>query len=297
METNKNIEPQFEAGGTICPFLGMLEDPSTSLAYPSEWNVCHHSKPAAVPNLEHQRTHCLAESHSLCPVFTSQSPARLPNDIRIHLRKPRQNKNRFWLIGALVVGILGVGAVLAWTQFLSPGKPLSSLPLAASRTAAVNTSLPTQAEVESATPIPATFTPRPSITPLQDTETPSVSIHSLDMPIGVDHRFVIHRIQQGESLGQLATQYNTSFEAITLANFYLPAPVWINWLVIIPVDTKDMTGLPSFDAYMVVEGGLTIESLAANLNQDASDLEYYNGLEAGYLLSAGEWLLIPHARE
>jgi LysM repeat protein len=66
--------------------------------------------------------------------------------------------------------------------------------------------------------------------------------------------------------------------------------------VIVPVELINVEGLPSFDAYMVVDNGTTIESVAASQKVDASILKLYNGLEAGYLFSAGEWVLIPHPR-
>jgi LysM repeat protein len=122
-------------------------------------------------------------------------------------------------------------------------------------------------------------------------------MHTLDMPIGSAHLFVIHRIVQGESLFTMATKYNTSTEAIKNVNYNMPDPVWVDWLVIIPVDTSDVSGLPTFEAYMVVEGGVSIKWLAEILKLDTTSLKFYNGLENDYLLSDGEWLLLPHTGE
>ncbi|HKZ44255.1 MAG TPA: LysM peptidoglycan-binding domain-containing protein [Anaerolineales bacterium] len=139
-----------------------------------------------------------------------------------------------------------------------------------------------------------TITQAPSASPVLETGTPSNDPHGLDEPIGVTHRFVIHRIQEGESLGNLAAQYDTSLQAIQDVNYFLPDPVWIDWLVIIPVETTDVIGLPKFEAQIVVTGGVTIEEFAADQDLDPSTLKFYNGLPDAYLLSSGEWLLIPH---
>jgi LysM repeat protein len=291
-------EPQNETDAIFCPYLGLKEDAATSLAYPSSWNICHHCKPGESPRLEHQRTVCLSTAHLSCPVFTSESPVSLPLSFRSHVRKSHRRLNKYWLAGVLIVVILAVGGFLAWNQLRPQGTPLLDPSDVTSTTeeppASGTTVNPTSVENISLTPVPATTTPLPSSTPSQDTQTSSISIHSLDMPIGTTHRFVIHRIQQGESMGQLASQYNTTLEAISLVNYYMPSPVWINWLVIIPVDATDMTGLPSFEPYMVVKGGITVENLATDLKLDATSLKFYNGLENGYVLTGGEWLIIPH---
>jgi hypothetical protein len=66
----------------ICPHLGIEEDIRTCLAYPSHWNICHHSKPASTVRLEHQRTMCLSPAHTGCPIFQSEQVAPLPVELR-----------------------------------------------------------------------------------------------------------------------------------------------------------------------------------------------------------------------
>jgi hypothetical protein len=70
----------FEA--EICPHLGLEEDIQTCLAYPSHWNICHHSRPASVPRLGHQRKTCLSPAHTGCPVFQSEQVSPLPAQLR-----------------------------------------------------------------------------------------------------------------------------------------------------------------------------------------------------------------------
>lgn len=303
--TDKTVDKGNVPEGNICKFLGLKEDPATPMAYPSEWNTCHHSHPGATPILDHQQQFCLLKAHTSCSVFLNQEPANLPDDIRMAVRKRRRRiQKKTWL--EFLLGVVVVGGIFAGTRLLTRPLPFpaSHQPIIPSETVPTgfviiipNLVTNSASEVHKTPQFTATTSPKPSVTPLLGTETPSNTIHGLDMPIGNAHRFVIHRIQQGESLGGLAIQFNTTVEAITQVNYYMPDPVWINWLVVIPVDTSDVTGLPSFDAYMVVEGDLSIESLAEKLALDPYLLIFYNGLEPGYLTSSGEWLLIPHTRE
>jgi hypothetical protein len=69
-----------------CPHLGLEEDAQTCTAYPSRWNICHHSKPASVVRLEHQRNVCLSSGHANCPVFQDEKIQALP----VHLRGRRK---------------------------------------------------------------------------------------------------------------------------------------------------------------------------------------------------------------
>lgn len=303
--TEKTVDIGNVPEGNICKFLGLKEDPATHMAYPSEWNTCHHSHPGATPTLDHQRQVCLLKTHTGCPVYVNQEPANLPDDIRMVVRKHRRRMRKKTWLAYIMVAVV-IAGILAGTRLLT--RPLSFLAshqsIIPSETVPtgfviINPNLVTQSasQVHKTPQFTETTLPKPSVTPLLGTETPTKTIRGLDMPIGNAHRFVIHRIQQGESLGGLAIQFNTTVEAITHVNYYMPDPVWINWLVVIPVDTSDVAGLPSFDAYMVVEGDLSIESLAEKLALDPDLLIFYNGLEPGYLTSSGEWLLIPHTGE
>ncbi len=55
--------------GVTCPYLGLVDDAETALAYPSPWNCCfRHGAPVSV-TLEHQRNYCLATAYVGCPVY------------------------------------------------------------------------------------------------------------------------------------------------------------------------------------------------------------------------------------
>ena len=127
--------------------------------------------------------------------------------------------------------------------------------------------------------------------------TPFVTIHKLDQPFGTAHRFLIHRMLQGESLFTLATRYNTTAQAIKNINLNMPDPVWVDWPVIIPLDTTDVSGIPAFETYQELTGGLSLQELAGMLKRDLSSLVYYNDLPAIYIISKGEWLILPPVLE
>jgi hypothetical protein len=48
---------------------------------------------------------------------------------------------------------------------------------------------------------------------------------------------LIHKVGNGENLAGIADQYKTSVDAIQTVNYNLQVPVWINWLLVVPVGT------------------------------------------------------------
>jgi len=66
----------------VCLHLGLEDDKQTCMAYPSAWNVCHHTRPVMAPKLEHQRKMCLTSNHVDCPVFQREKDRSLPRELR-----------------------------------------------------------------------------------------------------------------------------------------------------------------------------------------------------------------------
>ncbi len=67
----------------ICPFLGMVDDRTTSTSFPSIMNCCYHAKPVEVVEFTHQHDFCLSENCINCPVYTRKDLLPLPNEIRM----------------------------------------------------------------------------------------------------------------------------------------------------------------------------------------------------------------------
>ncbi|MEA3325750.1 MAG: LysM domain-containing protein [Chloroflexota bacterium] len=139
--------------------------------------------------------------------------------------------------------------------------------------------------------------PPPSPTKqLTSTPTDVKPVLTLDIPIGSEYQFIIHRVKEGESLQIFADLYNTSVEAIRAVNYDLIAPLWIDWLVIIPVNTTDVEDIPTFEPYQVESDQITISELSKQLSTQLEDLLLYNNLDSEHVLYQGEWLLIPRER-
>jgi len=121
-----------------------------------------------------------------------------------------------------------------------------------------------------------------------------VSPHFLETPIGENPQLLIHRLKEGDGYIYLAQIHTTTENAIKAINYNLPDSLQVGKILIIPVNTSVVEGLPQFSAYEILESGTTIEELADLLKLDEDLLEKYNSLPGGYTFEKGEWLLIPH---
>jgi hypothetical protein len=121
----------------------------------------------------------------------------------------------------------------------------------------------------------------------------------LDVLIGTDYKFVIHKVLTGEDLNQYAAKYNTSVEAIIAVNYGLDSIAWVDTLLVIPVDFTDFSKLPYFVIYKVKreEIGISVENMAKRLRVNPLDLKYYNGWTSpGDRPLVGDLLLVPRPR-
>jgi hypothetical protein len=301
-----NYEPNMgskdENAGTMCPHIGLEDDPATLLGYPSVWNYCHRAKPIAVAGLDHQRMYCLSAAHATCPLFLKPEGSRMPAELQSQdVRPVRRNRELWRTVSALVVLAVLV-AVVVWQGiargfFFLPSQPGES------------TSTPTLTELPALTSeANLTMTPTggdtstglgptlvPTNTPLPTPTTQPVLNLALETPLGLNKEFIIHRMLEGESQDLLARKNGTTVAMIQAVNYYLPSPLLVDWTVIIPVGKIDLQGVPAFQPYMVV-ASVTVDELAQSISVDASTLSYYNGLTADYRLSPGDWLLVPREK-
>ena len=65
-----------------CPHLGLRDDPTTALAYPSDWNFCYRAKPASSIRISHQEQACLDHRFVDCPVFQNALMGAMPSELR-----------------------------------------------------------------------------------------------------------------------------------------------------------------------------------------------------------------------
>jgi hypothetical protein len=133
----------------------------------------------------------------------------------------------------------------------------------------------------------------PTQTPSSPTPTQEETVLALEIPIGVTHQFIIHRVAQWESLQNFTDQYNTTVDAIRAVNYDLIAPLWVDWIVIIPVNIIDASELPSFEAYQVTDDSVTLITVSEQLSVSLEDIMLFNNIHSDRNLQIGEWLLIP----
>lgn len=286
----------------ICPYLGMKNDPTTPVGYPSTWNACFHSKKHGIPNLNYQKSMCLTDRYTNCSVYKNPVENRLPRSIRYRNRNKSDILRKIKYIILVLIPIIGIGTILFFYRQWSP-KISDALIPSWQKTLQVRTDQPLPTIPH--TQIPGhdgdvsnekTHTPTTTATPNPTgtaTQTITPSILALDTPIGADIKFVIHRADPGESLFQYARQYNTDVDAIIAVNYDLPAVLYVDWVVVIPLDLEDPTGLPSFEAFQVTMRGLTVETIAEELTTDPESLSKFNNVPMDYKFTPGEWILVP----
>jgi hypothetical protein len=286
-----------ENKGPMCPFLGLKDDSTTALSFPSSGNHCFHARPVVSVKLEYQGAYCLTLNHTQCEEFVRAPNSPLLPSLRFERSPTLLNKiikTRLWIypvVFALIIliawQIIARGLFRGENSGLVPGGVVSPYSTNVMATLPI---LPTQIQE---TPTQTILSMATETQPVQ-TSTPTVQFsHALETPIGIDHPLVIHKVVIGDSLPSIARYYWTTEEAIKAVNYNLLSPLRIDWYVIIPANQTDVQGLPKFEAYDV-KTDVAVETLAKQLSVDVLLLKRYNGLNDGEILKKEEWLVIPH---
>jgi len=316
---NNDITPEFEdeieSGSTqekkACPHLGIQFDPKSLYVYPSDMHRCYHTQPVGAPVKTHQARVCLTSSYEGCPVFNQPEGLKMPPELSGEQKMLWRSKKIILQFAGLVLALV---VILTLSALFGKGStPQEEQPVEQELTQVMN-----QSEQETATSlayiivldeINSTPTSMPNLPTATATLaltptailTPEITLaptstHGLDMVIGDTYKFIIHRTMTGESVQMYADLYNTTPQAIYDSNYLMPVPIWINWLIIIPVDMTDTSDLPAFEAYMVEKDGVRLDVLADELSVKLYELMLYNDLELNHILNNGDWLLIPRER-
>ncbi|MCJ7695273.1 MAG: hypothetical protein MUO40_07575 [Anaerolineaceae bacterium] len=236
----------------------------------------------------------MTKSFTKCTVYSSEKGNKLPKNLSELANYKATNRKLPWIIGGTAII-----ALISVVILLNQNKPVTKPEFNNVDSSTLVQETLTDESSQSMTPnqeglVTATNTEiAPNVT-AEATQTAATEVtHKLDTPIGGEQKFIIHQVLDGESIEQYAIQYNTSKDAIIDVNYFLPIPLWINWLIIIPVDLMDTVNLPTFEAYVVIDEMITVEQLAEKLAIDVTELGFYNGIESDYVLKSGNWLLIP----
>jgi len=300
MESNLE-SPSNGKSNRICPYLGLEEDPATYSDFPSRWNACHRASPSAIVKLSHQREFCLQPEHEDCPVYKWQASQRLPKSIKYPKKGSSQKLKKVLKITVVAIfssliffGILfrqsWMPRLPEWLSFFSQSTQSSPQYVEQLKTKFITA---TKEEKTPVVPSSTLIQPSESATSIEPSPTLIDPILALDTPIGDKIQFIIHQVAEGESLQIFATQYNTSIEAIKAVNYDLIAPLWVNWLVIIPINTTAVSDLPTFEAHQVEEEDTPIRILSEKLSVVLEKIMLYNNLDSEHILHRGEWILIP----
>jgi hypothetical protein len=282
----------------VCPFLGLEDDSATALSYPSSHNFCFHKRKAVPVKSEYQRKYCLTINHVGCEEYNRKTNTFFPISPRINrLLGVRKiiGKARIWIILIFIVIVILITLLVViggLSVFGLPGNPMAqSIPVSLTGVLQQTpTDLPVQIQN---TPSPTLLVMASPLLPIETFAPTIVSPHVLETPIGVEHQLVIHRAQAGESLMSIASRYWTTVDAIQAVNYYLPSPLRIDWLIIVPINQTDVQGMPVFEAYQV-KTAISVRTLALQLPVDPAVLELYNGFGNSEFLSPGDWVLVPH---
>ncbi len=209
----------------ICPFLGLADDPETSLAYPAEQNFCHCAVPPAVPRLDHQAERCLTASFTACPVYSAKAKSPLPAEIRLYPGRKRLHIQTPWLgrvAGALLIAVLIF--FIGWFGVAGLSKSFSATNLAKTRaavpllpTASPFAPLATLAPLRLSSPTPQpspseTATLTPPILPTQPYSTQPQRV------CGRPGGWVTYSVQSGDTLYQLSQAFGVTVAQLQSAN-------------------------------------------------------------------------------
>ena len=297
---------------TICPFLGLANDPTSHMAFISPENVCYRCKPASQIKEGHQNDYCLDPKYKSCPVHVSGAekpmPAGLVYDGSMEPLLYEPADRRMLWAGFLLAGAF---AAAAFFYFLGNNSQ-SGDPSAVQNPALVFTvsetmppdsqlqaTVPPTASAESGTPLPVftfTISPFPTLTPILPAPTLTATqkpARSLEMPIGNGQMYLIHKVVNGENLPTLIETYKTSLEAILAVNSSLEIPIRINALIVIPLQNGDPQGLLALEPFQVTQDQVTPETLAESLKTEPELFMAVNGFKGGEILNKGEWVLVP----
>jgi len=282
-----------------CPFLGLDEDPQTSIDFASDRNYCYRTEKPTPILLEHQKKYCLAKNYPTCPVFQDLSHLTLPIDQGLgnQPEPKRSNSKGFWmmLVAGLLVGIIA----LSWISqvgTLARKQPIPSMESETGNTEfQTPTALPVAVQPEPTATLPSASFSSPSPTSTSSpTSTPAIGLYwGLETPSKTVPQLLIHQIGPGDSLALLAARHGTSVAAIQRVNYFLPVPLWEGVLVIVPLNLMDVSALPAFEPYQVKERSLTLKETAFALNTDPELVSRYNQTDLNAILPQDSWLLIP----
>lgn len=303
-----------------CPYLGIHSDKKTRYSYASRNNTCHLVQKKEPVCREHQLDYCITSAYRNCPVFKGKYKRALPDEIRLEVDSKPINMQ------TLLFGIVAVILILIVLVLFGGWAPLESL-LSFNNPPATSTATLLGKEEQigmignaslekSLTPTPtviqvegASVTLTPEIDPTKSpTESPSATTSLLptftttsspspgpllETPFGSGNVYLIHQVNSGENLTQLAERYQTDIEVIRKINqidreFVLRVDQFI---VLMPGVTDSV--LVEAMQSRFVEEVTPLAEIAAEFSVSEEVVRSYNDLGEGNIIPGGRWLVLP----
>jgi hypothetical protein len=90
----------------ICPYLYLVDDPSSCKDFPYEGNACHRVKKPVPVKLSYQKSHCLTESHTRCAGYiTGWETGGFPKFLRADYPNWKRSlyNTKVWLVSLSII--------------------------------------------------------------------------------------------------------------------------------------------------------------------------------------------------
>jgi hypothetical protein len=117
--------------------------------------------------------------------------------------------------------------------------------------------------------------------------------YALEQPIPIDGREVIlHRVAYGENTNLLAERYATSIQAILAINYFVPSPLWSELVIVMPLDTQGVAGLPVLEPFSLADEPTSLQQVAEQAGLELPTLLQVNQLDPDCSAYTG-WVLAP----
>jgi len=303
--TRKNDLQHAARPATCCPHLGISDDPHSWLSFPNPGNFCYYAKQPRSLTEVHQKFFCLSQNHNQCPVYQSSGDQPLPEAIvyKAQVEEKIDDPRRMEIAAAVLV-LIGIILFSVLMNIRSQAGERAALMTAAAQTPTIDSlaiHLTQEAALPSATPVPptATATHFPTWTPTA-TKTPNPTptpepTHFAEFGerFGANQEYVLYRLNDGESLENVAKAYETRAEVIRASNILIEgASVQPGTVLLLMPGVTDPSGLIKFKIVQVLVPTLP-KHIAAQNNVPLEILVEYNQIDPERLVPGGRWLFFP----
>jgi hypothetical protein len=288
-----------------CPYLGTHDDPSIHYRFTTPSNYCCRPDPAEAVSIPQQGEICLTREYINCPVYQPGWEGSLPPELsRIREKeKPKYNiPPNLWIWVLAGLGLIFILILVLVNpfgiKFNNQVDPVTVIPLPSNTPTIVQEAVvPVPSDLPVATNTPPN-TATPSITPSPTSTlsvTPSIPTPGpfQETPFITNRTYLIHQINEGESIPLLSNHYQTSPDVIRTVNAlrlkygFLP-----DLMIIIMPGQIDVGELEALNL-IYLETEVFISDFASQNGLTVEEVRVLNGLGPGETIPSGRWLIYP----